>query len=179
MKKLGLSSVSKFLQKWILAVKPSLTRFRARWVFNRMINSLPTIQYNYCIFNGCPPSTENRLRRAITSEGLALQAPFYSLHSSWLRQGSNPCSQVLYAEHCNQSVITQHAAKHAVEFKSSSNITGSFIHSFIQAFSIAPLQVRYYSEALSTQHGYCSGVSRRSATGNCELRTCLRSQSGG
>ena len=37
-------------------------------------------------------------------------------------------------------------------------------HSFIY---IAPLQVRCYSEALSTQHGYCVGVSGRSATGNC------------
>jgi len=26
----------------------------------------------------------------------------------------------------------------------------------------------YYSEALQTQHGYCAGISRRSATGNCE-----------
>jgi len=30
-----------------------------------------------------------------------------------------------------------------------------FIHSFIQAISIAPLQVHFYSEALPTQHGYC------------------------
>ena len=46
------------------------------------------------------------------------------------------------------------------------------VHSCIQTISIAPLQVRYYSEALPTQHGYWAGVSRRSATGNCELRTC-------
>ena len=39
----------------------------------------------------------------------------------------------------------------------------SFILSFIQTISIAPLQVHYYSEALPTQHGYCAGVSRRSA----------------
>ena len=39
--------------------------------------------------------------------------------------------------------------------------TYSFIHSFIPAISIALLQVLYYSEAL--QHGYCIGVSRRSA----------------
>ena len=39
---------------------------------------------------------------------------------------------------------------------------------FIQAISIAPLQSHYYSEALPTQHGYCAGISRRSATGNCE-----------
>jgi len=37
----------------------------------------------------------------------------------------------------------------------------------------------HYSEALPTQHGYCAGVSCRSATGNCELRTCLRSLRGG
>jgi len=40
-----------------------------------------------------------------------------------------------------------------------------FIHSYIQAISIAPRRVHYYSEALSTQHGYSVGVSRRSATG--------------
>jgi len=44
-----------------------------------------------------------------------------------------------------------------------------FIHSFIQAISIAPLQVLYYSEALLTQHGYCARISRRSFTGNCGL----------
>src|SRR6218665_565488 len=31
----------------------------------------------------------------------------------------------------------------------------------------------------TTQHRYCAGVSRRSAAGNCELRTCLRSLRGG
>jgi len=31
-------------------------------------------------------------------------------------------------------------------------------HSLIQAISIAPLQVHYYSETLSTQHGYCFEV---------------------
>jgi len=40
----------------------------------------------------------------------------------------------------------------------------SFVHSFIQAISIAPLQVHCQSEA------------RRSATGNCEWRTCPRSR---
>src|SRR6218665_1414517 len=51
----------------------------------------------------------------------------------------------------------------------------SFIHSFIHSFrtiSIAPLEVHYYSEALPTQHEYCSGVSHRSATSNYKLRTC-------
>src|SRR6218665_964082 len=47
------------------------------------------------------------------------------------------------------------------------------IHSFIQTISIAPLQVHFYSDALPTQHGYCAGGSRRSATSKvCELRTC-------
>jgi len=53
----------------------------------------------------------------------------------------------------------------------------SFIHSFIQIISIAPLQVHYYWEALPTQRGYW--VSCRSATGNCERRTCPRSLHGG
>src|SRR6218665_3383397 len=46
-----------------------------------------------------------------------------------------------------------------------------FIHSFIQVISIAPLQVHCYSEAVPTQHGYCVGVSRRSAKGNCKVPT--------
>ena len=54
-----------------------------------------------------------------------------------------------------------------------------FIHSFIRAISIAPLKVHYYSEALPTQHGYCVGVLRQSATGSCKWRTCPRSLCGG
>ena len=42
------------------------------------------------------------------------------------------------------------------------------IHSLIQAISIAPLQVHYYTEALLTQHRCCVGVLRQSAMGNCE-----------
>src|SRR6218665_527138 len=38
---------------------------------------------------------------------------------------------------------------------------------------------RCNTEALPTQHGYCAGVSCRSATGNCELKTCPRSLRGG
>src|SRR6218665_1701798 len=40
----------------------------------------------------------------------------------------------------------------------------------ITLISIAPLQVHFYSEVLPTRHGYCVGVSHRSATGNCERR---------
>ena len=46
------------------------------------------------------------------------------------------------------------------------------VHSFIQVISIVPLQVHYYSVLLPAQHRYCVGVSCRSATGNCEWRTC-------
>jgi len=35
--------------------------------------------------------------------------------------------------------------------------------------------VHCYSEAFPTQRGYYVGVSRRSATCNCEWRTCPRS----
>jgi len=49
------------------------------------------------------------------------------------------------------------------------HVANVFIHSFIQTISIAPLQDHFYSEALLTQHEYCAGVSRRSATCNCEL----------
>jgi len=38
------------------------------------------------------------------------------------------------------------------------NIYDNDIHSFINAISIAPLQVHYFLEALPTQHGHCAGV---------------------
>ena len=53
----------------------------------------------------------------------------------------------------------------------------SFIHSFIQAISIAPLRVHYYPDSRIV--GYCVGVSRRSATDNCERRPCPMSLHGG
>ena len=55
----------------------------------------------------------------------------------------------------------------------------SFIHSFISAISIAPLQVLYYSEALPTTARilYRSFTPKR--TGNCRQRTCPRSVHGG
>jgi len=37
-------------------------------------------------------------------------------------------------------------------------IAHSFIHSFIQAISVVPLQVHYYLEVLPTQHRHCVGV---------------------
>jgi len=52
--------------------------------------------------------------------------------------------------------------------------TSQVIYLFIQAISIVPFLVHNYSEALPTQHGYCVGVSRWSATGNSERRTCSR-----
>src|SRR6218665_239890 len=55
-----------------------------------------------------------------------------------------------------------------------------FIHSFIHSdnFYSASSSPLLFSEALPTQHGYCAGVSRLSATGSCELRTCPRSLRG-
>src|SRR6218665_187851 len=53
--------------------------------------------------------------------------------------------------------------------------TGCFDYIHDSHGVIAPLQVHFYSEALLTQHRYCAGVSRQSATGKCELRTCPRS----
>src|SRR6218665_145719 len=50
-------------------------------------------------------------------------------------------------------------------------------YSFIQAIFIAPFTST--TEALLTQHGYCVGISRQSAKGNCERRTCPRSLRGG
>src|SRR6218665_268212 len=48
----------------------------------------------------------------------------------------------------------------------------SFIHSdHFYSASSSPLLLR----SAPTQHGYCAGVSRRSAPSNCELRTCPRS----
>jgi len=62
--------------------------------------------------------------------------------------------------------------------KHRASTTVQVFYLLIQAIFIAPLQINYYSEALPAQHGYCVGVSHRSATGNCEWRTCLRSLRG-
>jgi len=40
---------------------------------------------------------------------------------------------------------------------------------------LLPLQVHFYSEALPARHEYCAIILRRSATGNCDWRTCQRS----
>src|SRR6218665_987573 len=55
----------------------------------------------------------------------------------------------------------------------------SFIHTFIPAISVAPLQVLYYSEALPTTARilYRSYTPKRTA--NCRYRTCPRSLRGG
>src|SRR6218665_821949 len=56
------------------------------------------------------------------------------------------------------------------------SISASFIHSdYFYNASSSPL----YSETLPTQDGYRAGVSRRSAAGNCELRTFRRTLHGG
>src|SRR6218665_637458 len=71
--------------------------------------------------------------------------------------------------HCTNSLSSLHIFVHHCTFCASLHTktspgatrtmhTYSFIHSFIQAISIALLQVHYYSEALATQHGYCRSV---------------------
>jgi len=53
----------------------------------------------------------------------------------------------------------------------------SFTHSgYFYSTSSSLLLLR---ESPLTQHGYCVRVSRRSATGHCEWRTCPRSLRGG
>src|SRR6218665_1021346 len=51
----------------------------------------------------------------------------------------------------------------------------SFIHSFILAISIAPLQVLYHSEALPTTARILYRSFTLKRTGNCRYRTCPRS----
>ena len=92
--------------------------------------------------------------------------PFNHVFSKW------------YCNHNRRNIQTTKAPHESPE-KDTSLFTSTFIHSFIMAISIAPLQVRYYWEVLPTQHGYCAGVSHRSTTGNYELRTCPRSLRGG
>src|SRR6218665_3299549 len=86
--------------------------------------------------------------------------------------GLRPC----LAKSCTRSCLY---GCYAIKLVSCNNVLSSFSYfiSFIHSghfysTSSSPL---YYSGALPTQHGYCAGVSRRSATGNCELRTCPRS----
>jgi len=64
-------------------------------------------------------------------------------------------------------------------FISPGGLETTIVSTLIQAISIEPLWVHYCLEALPTQHGYCVGFSRRSATDNCELRTCPGSLCGG
>jgi len=47
------------------------------------------------------------------------------------------------------------SARSLIIVQSYSNRRVIIVHSFIPGISIAPLEVRYYSEALPTQHGYC------------------------
>ena len=55
----------------------------------------------------------------------------------------------------------------------------SLQHSFILAISIAPLQVHYYSEVLTTTARILYRSFTPKCTGNCKQRTCPRSLRGG
>src|SRR6218665_1979171 len=56
---------------------------------------------------------------------------------------------------------------------------GVYILSFLQAIFIAPLPSPLLLRSVPDTVWILCGVSRRSATGNCELRTCPRSLHGG
>jgi len=97
------------------------------------------------------------------------------------------CSQLcLWLTHRAQRVLTLCVSRPWISI-STCVIMFEYVHEymyvciyvFIQTISIAPLQAHYYSEALPSQHGYCAGISRRSATGNGEWTTCPRSLRGG
>jgi len=75
---------------------------------------------------------------------------------------------------------SEHAHSHDLICLNVHSLIHLFIHSgYFYSATVLPLQVLYYSEAFPTQHGYCARISRRSATGNCEWRTCPRSLRGG
>src|SRR6218665_1081014 len=75
-----------------------------------------------------------------------------SLHTSILETQFTVDWQTIQLRHTSCNLLNS-AAKKCVTLP----------FSFIQTISIAPLQVHFYSEALPTRHGYCAGVSRRSA----------------
>src|SRR6218665_1097714 len=85
--------------------------------------------------------------------------------SELCKKGYTKYNFVLHSIKQNCIVLYQIQLYHIV---SNTVVLHSFIHLFIQATSIAPLQVDYYSEALPTQHRYCVGVSHLSTTGNCK-----------
>jgi len=57
-------------------------------------------------------------------------------------------------------ILTNHRSNRLGMVDKPFNFNETFIHSFIQAISLAPLQIHYYSEALPTQQGCCARVSR-------------------
>ena len=91
-----------------------------------------------------------------TLTGLAILAPGHLLGMQNIErksQGPDPIN-----------CITPGRGSHPIFPLSVKEKTRFTIQSFIQAISIAPLQVYYFSD------GYCIRVSRRSATGNFERR---------
>src|SRR6218665_96749 len=90
---------------------------------------------------------------------------------------SRGCSDLRCGTMCTFDLLT--LPHHVHRSKNQQTDLYMYSFSFIQTISISPLQVLYYSGVLPIQHGYCAGISRRNATGNCELKTCPKSLLGG
>ena len=111
---------------------------------------------------------------AVLQECCICCEPLWKLSSYAMDEAAGP--EVVKLSKCNHML---HRPCLVEMCKNDSQVSAIFINSLIQTIFIVPLQVHFYSEALPTQHGYCAGVSCRSATGNCEVRTCPRSLHGG
>src|SRR6218665_3721153 len=91
------------------------------------------------------------------------------------KNGSNFFSTLAFRDCSYHNYHHRHRRSH----HHSTVIIINIIHFFIQAISIAPLKSTTTQRRSRLQHGYCVEVSHRSATGNCDRRTCPRSLSGG
>src|SRR6218665_3071529 len=76
-------------------------------------------------------------------------------------------------------ILLLRATTAVAEINLTQQITRLFIHSFIPAISIAPLQDLYYAEALPTTAQLLYGSFTPKRTGDCRCRTCPRSLRGG
>ena len=103
------------------------------------------------------------------------------------RRTDNSSSQVTSREPENQNKNDERVkaknfgAKkklYTINFCATSTNSHSFIHSF-RPFLQRLFKSTSTQKRSRTQHGYCVGVSRRSAAGDCKLRTCPRSLHGG
>ena len=120
------------------------------------------------IYSEALPTQAKRIRTVTLCDASVIEGVCdeNDVYISWTT--ANTLASNCFINHFRYNVITQEL--HPVQMHS---------HSFIPDISITPPQVHYYPEALPTRHGYYVRVSRRSATGNCEWRTCPRPLRGG